>query len=836
MIVDNNVIYTPSKSNLLSPLKEIDGILASNDLTIIRIYTKIPQGTGHVVSKTIFLNREGYDEWLEKEVSILKEKYQTLTYRRERFITGLEIYENHFNNIDIDIDDRDKITKIHNFIVNAEPERDRLNEFIEESVLEMRTILRQGVPSDENSLSNFHRVTKGYFKDPNPEDELVDFILMEDDVLTSLDNSIFAENTSILEPQNKDLEETFFESRDDRNTFYERIKAFDLFFKVYRNQKLKRLAKMKKDGFFNDIIRENIKQTKVSPSLKRIIDTVTDKTKVCLTCKQETSSYFCQNIDCESIHSSSYVYRVSGDIELNYLIKFYSRAVTPYRALSVLSNSDKEISLSGFASNFKDDIRDVLHESEYSLSFISQRVYLPKEKKIAILKTDSQDIVGRQLNFWECYQSGSKIYGIIQHAEEIKTPYLVSEVKNKMEERRRSFSIDIDAGYYKNKVMFVVADYYGQIESCKVGILDTSMMPKILLTTGLSDISDVIALYPVTDMPEMQDIMYLDRDKGISSDYEEDKKGRYLMPLLDLANMTKDEISESSDVYKAKKADFYRLSGGDIVYASSGNIYINKDENDSIFLGEGNIGVINYVTANETVNHKTYLHERANLYKNYFKGFMFNPNSSSFNFYKDFNSVYKKKYDLFMDICLKNNGIIDEVFPGKEKIRFYNKKTSITKSTTEKVDSYLPGNFQVYSLSQVTPFMFRELQSLPIVNRVVITLENTQGPTEKSRLNILESPKRSYNNSMSLFIPNKHKIEKDLLNVKQLIYNGIKMSGVEDEITVSMDILIDKSADTYDLTLFEEYLSENGIYVMGRRSSLSKPIAIKGYDFVSLIL
>ena len=129
-----------------------------------------------------------------------------------------------------------------------------------------------------------------------------------------------------------------------------------------------------------------------------------------------------------------------------------------------------------------------------------------------------------------------------------------------------------------------------------------------------------------------------------------------------------------------------------------------------------------------------------------------------------------------MDICLKNNGIIDEVFPGKEKIRFYNKKTSITKSTTEKVDSYLPGNFQVYSLSQVTPFMFRELQSLPIVNRVVITLENTQGPTEKSRLNILESPKRSYNNSMSLFIPNKHKIEKDLLNVKQLIYNGIKMS------------------------------------------------------------
>jgi hypothetical protein len=337
-------------------------------------------------------------------------------------------------------------------------------------------------------------------------------------------------------------------------------------------------------------------------------------------------------------------------------------------------------------------------------------------------------------------------------------------------------------------------------------------------------------------MTEIQDIMYLDSDKGISSDYEEDKKGRYLMPLLDLANMTKDEISESSDVYKAKKADFYRLSGGDIVYASSGNIYINKDENDSIFLGEGNIGVINYVTANETVNHKTYLHERANLYKNYFKGFMFNPNSSSFNFYKDFNSVYKKKYDLFMDICLKNNGMIDEVFPGKEKIRFYNKKTSITKSTTEKVDSYLPGNFQVYSLSQVTPFMFRELQSLPIVNRVVITLENTQGPTEKSRLNILESPKRSYNNSMSLFIPNRHQIEKDLLNVKQLIYNGIKMSGVEDEITVSMDILIDKSADTYDLTLFEEYLSENGIYVMGRRSSLSKPIAIKGYDFVSLIL
>ncbi len=835
MIVDNNVIYIPKKAKLLNPLKEIDGFLATKDLTVVRLFTKIPNGYGSIISKIIFLNKDSYDEWKAREILVLKSKYETSSYKRERFITGLEIYEKYFDNIDLDIDDRDKITKIHNFIVNAEPEIERLIEFIEESVLKMRTLLRQGMPADENSLKNFHRITKGYFQDPNPNDELTDFILMEDDVLTSLDRSILGEDTSILEPKNKDIEETYFDTSKERNIFYKKIKAFDIFFKVYRAQKVKRLIALKEAGFFSDIINDNIKQTKVNPNLKKIIDTVTDKTKVCLTCQGETSSSFCQNIDCESIHSSAYIYNISGDISLNYLMKFYSRAVTPYRSLSVLSNSDKEISLSLFATAFKKNISDILLKSEYSLSFVTQRVSLRENKRSAILKSSHPDIIGNKLNFWECYQSGSKVYGIIQHREEIKTPKLVKEVKRKMEDRRRSLKIDIDKDYYKNKVMFVVADYYGQIEDCMVGILDTSARGKVLLRTGLTEVSEVVALHPVSDMPDINDIMYLEREKD-NVDDSLDSKGRYLMPLLDMENMSESEIAESSDVYKKSKKDFYRFSQGDIIYSKAGKVYINQDESSSKEIGEGNIDFINYITSKETINIKTYLSEKANLYKNYIQGFMFNPNKSSSKFYKNFEREYSEKFKAFKKKCQKRNGIVDEVFPGTESISFYNEKTRITMDSISTPKIKKSRDLQVYSLNQVTPFIYRELQCLPIVKRIVITLESTQGEEGISRLNILESPKRSYNNAMSIFIPSHHFIEKDLLNVKQLIYNGIKMSGVEDEITVSMDILLCESVDTYDLTLFDKYLSENGIYVMKRSSGYSKPIAIKGYDLVSLLL
>jgi hypothetical protein len=358
-----------------------------------------------------------------------------------------------------------------------------LNHFIEESVLKLRIILRQGSKSDENSLKNFHRVTMGYFKDPKPEDELNDFILMDDDVLSSLDRSILAENTNILSPENKDIEETYFSTRDERNVFYKSLKAFDAFFKVYRSQKIKRLILLKKNGFFNDIIRENISQTNKIPNLGKIISTITDKTKLCLSCHTETSSSFCQNIDCESIRSVAYVYEVSGGIRLNYVTPHYARFSSPYSSLSLLSNSDKEISLSLFSDNFKKIVTDTINSNEFSLSFSSNRIVIKDNRKMAILSSDQQDIVGEKINFWECYKSESKFYGIIQHSEEIKTPKLTEEVRHKMEEKR-NFNIESNEGYYKNKVMYVVADYYGQIEKVGAGELDTSVPKKILLKTG----------------------------------------------------------------------------------------------------------------------------------------------------------------------------------------------------------------------------------------------------------------------------------------------------------------------------------------------------------------
>ena len=839
MIVDSNVIFSPLKKKLLSKIKEISGFIASDDLTIVRLYTGIPNTEASVFSKTIFLHKETYDTWKTQEIHALNDKYQTIAYKKERFIAGLEKIEAYFSNKEIDVDEKERLSKIHNFIVNADPTSDRLDSFISDSVVSLKLILSPDDVNSEENDRNFNLITDGNFTDPIPEDELTDYIFMNDDGLSKIDDDFFKDDYEFLEPANKDTESTFFANDDARQGFQNKIEKFKEEFAIFRASKIKRIQEMKSAGFFKDIAEHNLMQTQQIQNLKKIINTVTNTTQVCSECHRETSSSFCQNGDCESISPYSMSYKIGDGVELAFLVKKYTTIVSPYSALSILSNADKETSLSIFASSFKDGLKKLLNENEYGISFVSEKIETEKDQpgKVAVINNGS-DIHGEKIEFWDHYQYSGYIYGIIQYEDEIKTPELVEEVEKIFRDRKRTFSEKIDKNYYKNKVIYVVSDYYGQIIRCRKGVLDTSRKGRTLLYLGLDAYSDVIKLETVSDLPNIPGIIYSADESMRMSILEEESqmKGRFLNPMLDVQGLTSEELSEKPSIYNQSKSTFYRLSEGYIYFESKQVIYRVGQKESLKFLGDGQIGRINYITANESIRQDTYTGEKINLYKNFLMDLMFNPNKSAKRFYKNFAETFKYKGDVFEKECFKMNGIIDEIAPFKTRPIFFNKKSQITISSSKEEIEYEDIDLQVYNLNQVTPFFLKELQILEIVQSVSMNIENSQSPEVVTRLNILEDPKKSFNNSMSKFAPSWYKINKDVVNIKQLIFNGLKMSGVEDELTISVDILLKADTDVYQLTLFEEYLRENGILTRRRESEFTLPISTKLYDLISLVL
>ena len=95
---------------LLSQLEGVPGVLSSNDLSIVRIYTQIPgEEKSFVFSKVLFLSAVTYEHWKKNELAIINERFKSVDYRRDRFILGLEAVEAYLENRTIDIDDKDAV-------------------------------------------------------------------------------------------------------------------------------------------------------------------------------------------------------------------------------------------------------------------------------------------------------------------------------------------------------------------------------------------------------------------------------------------------------------------------------------------------------------------------------------------------------------------------------------------------------------------------------------------------------------------------------------------------------------------------------------------------------
>jgi hypothetical protein len=117
----------------------------------------------------------------------------------------------------------------------------------------------------------------------------------------------------------------------------------------------------------------------------------------------------------------------------------------------------------------------------------------------------------------------------------------------------------------------------------------------------------------------------------------------------------------------------------------------------------------------------------------------------------------------------------------------------------------------------------------------VFTLHYNQGNTKNPKLNSLLEFHPSFNNNISDFMPINISLSKDKVVTKQLLQNGLNQSTQEDLFTVSLSIHLSSDIDFYELTLFEKYLSENGVFTQNQTTE-SLQISIRVGDLISFII
>ena len=841
-MLDNlSIQYSTKSTPLLSKVKGVPGLMASNDFTIIRLFTKIPgDQIASVFSKVMFLSKETFGYWKRQELSIIAEKFQSIDYRTDRFIAGLEAIESYMANKSLDIDDRDTLSKIRNFIVNASPSSERLTIFIDDSILTLKNII-----NSDDETENFDKISGFFFQPPSPEDELSDFILLEDDVLEKLDNDFSKVDISFTTPVDEDTHITLFDNLDDRSSFFANIKSVNSIFAQYQSQKKKRIIELINSNFFKRQLDENTLQASETTPTAKIIRTIEDETKICNECGQETSSRFCQNISCKSLSPHSVLYSIPSEENINLLVTGYTSIASPYSNLTTLSNVNKQNAIAMYARDFSDLLSYNLLESETSLSICTKNIAShkinpesdlrsPTNNKTAI-SPNADDIKGQKVYFWDYFRSGSDVYAIIQHEDEIKTPVLVQEVRNSFSKRKRSFNIDINEGYFKNTVLYIVSDMYGQIKTCREGIIDTSNPNKILLGLSTNKYADTIRLTPTAIRPLISDIIYVPIATPENYNFKDKDKGRHLLSMLNLEDMTSDELAEKPEEYRFSRRFFYRLSKGHLIYESSNILYKLTNHKIPQKLSSGSIDKIRYTKLKEAIGIRSFVKEQGNMYLQFLKNLMFSPGKSANIFYANYLVHRRTKTASFKKFIFEKNSLIDCIYTNKPNRLLLSQQTQVTKNSTQQPNQYAVNFIEAYKIEMCTPFFLDELHTQPIVSDIVFTIHHNQGNTKNPKLNSLAKFHPSFNNNISDFLPINISLSKDKVVTKQLLQNGLNQSTQEDLFTVSLTIHLSDDIDFYELTLFEKYLSENGIFTQTQTSE-SLQISIRVGDLISFIL
>lgn len=825
----DSVFYNVTQEPLFSEKgKYLKNIVATPDLKIIRLFLE-KNSNHYVTSKIIFLNKPTFNDWMTNVKNKLIDKHNSVGFKKDRFISGLDMFDAYVRNIDLDIDSISAITKIRNFIINSEPTLKQLQDFTEKSILTMKGIM---FPSGSVEDNVFNNKTGFYFLPPIIENYLTDYVYIEVDGLDKLDSTFTAPFRQILVPENKNTDTTLISDKTAKALL--EMKNPETLFREYVDKKVAILKQALKTH--PDLLRiknEIIIQTQNQTPTTLILKSLEDRTSICTECKTETTTRYCENITCKTNNPISAQYSIP-DFNIQNLIESKVSFVLPSRELSEVDNSTKSIAIKLYANEYIKNITEYLDTNKVSIGLNVNKLNSENGIRTAILETNDE-IIGEKIEFWDYFEFNNLIYAIIQSHDEIKTPSLLKEAKQKLEQQGREISLEINEDFFINEVTYVITDKYGQIIKVREGRIDTSNPKNILLSTSLDKYSEIISLSTPYINPYIGDILFI---KNAKSTPFRSKKGRHLRSLLNVDDYTSDEISNFSNDYSERRGKYYRLSEGNFIYESNfALIEVSIDSKHKV-LGNGTIDKISYVIIKDTIRDIDLKNQKAQLYKQYFRDLLFSPNKSSKIFFENYQKDTNKSFEKSQPMLLKNAGILDILFNGEDynilKTRVYRSHSQITKSSTRPIIEYSKLEFQAFSIIKVTPFLLKELSYQKIIKKMSFLILNSQNSDRHSTISDLSTTKTSYNQRISNFTPTYTKLYTDTIVKKQLLSNILQSIGTEVCFTVSLDITLQEGTTDYEITLLKEYLSENGICIIKKTNNVS-PISIYSGDLISIL-
>jgi len=672
----------------------------------------------------------------------------------------------------------------------------------------------------------------------------LDYILIEDEILEGLDREIRELDTSFMLPDSEYHDLIINFNKEETELYYNNIENFEILFKEYVLKKEERIKVMISSGVFKEESKEIKSGIKERTPTYKIIRTIENHTKVCSVCMEETSSNYCQNIECQTIIPEGTVYSSPDGKILDYFIENFRNIMSPSGELNLLKITDKKISLSKYGTEYKEQLKSFLENTEHSFSLnhnnynklrtnIKEDIKKQEDIKTAIF--DKGELTGKLVHFWEYYENDNYIYGIIQHMDEIKTPLLVKESKESPVNEHQTWNIKITEKYYENRVVYVKTDHFGQILEVEEGILDINNSNKILLRVGLGEFSELVSLKPVSMRPTITDIMYVaEKITSFKEQEEITTKGLSLLnTYLKVNNIPDNIMKDKSESYRFSRRFTYSLSSGYFLYEKNNNIYKLSSEKRG-FYKRGSIDKIEYYKVKEAIKYKNYKGWRKILNKTYFLN-MLSPNNGSETFYNSYHKEMNEKTKEYLRLITEENSLLDLIKPNSDPRPIFINRNSITNHSDEKEREFDKSRLEVYSIKDVTPFFWKELMTYPSINSMRIEITNSQDEPSQAKLNIFEKPKEYYNPHISQFVPADFGIKKDILNNKQFIQNGLKTMGSEDIFTVSMVLKLDDEITLYELTMLETYLEQNGLKVR-KREDVILPFSIKTNDLICFLL
>lgn len=846
----NNIKVVYSTNNGSPTLKrsaEIDNALISRDASIIRFFKD--SSNGHIFSPIIFLSEKSYNAWNDRYVEELDKKSSSLAVVRSRFLNGLDVLDEYFAHQVLSIEDKSEVAKIRNHVVNINPESLKTVEaveikYLEDAVDRLKTIIGSDITDD-----TFYTITQGYFMPEEITDKVKGYHLRQFPELQAIDNEIGSLNDYFSEPESDITESRFFNSSSEYKEFLKDIEDYEIDLSAYVSKKIEIIKELLSKGEFDDELSEiNEYKFKKSPT-KEIIDIVNDRYRVCSVCGSKTDSSFCSNIECTTVTMPAYSYQISSDNVFDYFLNKATKINIESKSLITTNNKEKAMAITVSGRSFVSDLNDFLDNNPSSVRI--NHINLNKKQnakndldgdlckdgsKVAIFDDHDDEIKGRVVHFWDYFENKGNIYGIIQTAREIKTPSLVSEVREYRNKIGSARPIDPTPDYYDNPVYFVVADAFGQIKEVGEGILYTSDEDNYRLKLGMGSYDHIVSIKRPKYRPVIDDIFFYCDDTNLVSEVKDLDVER----IFDELNHSNEKaLTAISDIYRYSRRYFYPPELGYFVYEKNG--FIHKfSESEVEDLGTGSINKYEFITLHDAIRYKEYNGFNpgswlAKLAKVYF-GNLFSPNVGSVEFLKDYDKSSDKRFRKTLSEATKDASLLPTLITNSKSVPVYIRRDAIVTNSNIEKKLYSARHLTVSNIREVTPFFFREMKNNDLIEKIEFTINNNQSEVRNGKLNILRpSMGQLLSPRVSTYLPRYMADDINALNSKQLIQKGLSIASSVDDFTVSLNITLNKEITLYEMTLLEKYLSENGLTTMKREES-SMPIPVRTNDLISFIL